>query len=76
MGNWEPLNAVCCPGTTEESEDRSKVMRFGLWQEVTTYKMDGGGQLPQARWSGSLQRLCHPWPGLALQGRVSRTAEI
>lgn len=66
-------------------------MRPGLWQEVTTCGMHGRGpfrrQLPQVggEWpreasrSGSLQRLCHAWPHLAVSGDrgvVSRTAEI
>lgn len=51
MGAKELLNIVCCPQPTKASEEESKVTRSGLQQEVTTSRMDGGGQVPQA-WGG------------------------
>lgn len=86
MGNRELVNIVCHPPPPRVSEEGSKAMRSGLWQEGTICRMEGGGpsrrQLPQAwsRWSheawssGSLQRLCHPRPHVTVRGRLSRMA--
>lgn len=57
MGNGELWNVVCCPQPTEDSEEGCKVMRSGLWQEVTTCKMDKG----RPAVPGNLQGRCQGW---------------
>lgn len=48
MGNRELVNIVCHPPPPRVSEEGSKAMRSGLWQEGTICRIDGGGPKQEA----------------------------
>lgn len=85
IDNRELPNVVCCPQPTKASEEDCRVMRSGLWQEVTPCGMDGRRRVGVAAAPGlgwvvqRGQAACRGWATNGAtwlcRGGVSRIAE-